>query len=374
MTRVAVDATPTLGARTGIGVAVTGMLRALATRPELDLVAYGLTFAGRKLLASAVPPGVGLPAGGRGRVPMVAGALVRVWDRGDWPPVEWWTGRVDVVHGTNFVVPPSTRAARVVSVWDLTALRFPELCTPAARRYPALVRRAILGGAVAHTASRAVADEIVELLGAPGDRVRVIPPGIDRLDGPGRHLRSRGLPSRGPPYVLGLGTVEPRKDFPGLVRAFDLLAGRDPDVELRIAGPSGWGEADLAKAISTARHRDRIMRTGWVADTAALIAGAAVLAFPSLYEGFGYPPLEAMALGVPGVATAVGAVPEVVGDAALLVAPGDPDALADALGRVLTDPAERDRLVEAGRRRLERFGWDAAAAALAALYQELAGG
>ena len=379
MTRVALDATPLLGTRTGIGVAVAGMLSALGARPELDVIGYGLTWAGRRELASSLPEGVRatgvrLPGGGGRRPPMVAGALLRAWGQWDWPPAEWWTGPVDVVHGTNFVVPPTRGAARVVTVWDLTALRFPELCTPAARRYPDLVRRALRGGAVAHTASASVADELVELLGAGRDRVRVIPPGVDEVAGraPSAVAGDESPPSEGRPYILGLGTVEPRKDFPGLVRAFDRLAGELPDVELLIAGAPGWGEDALAAAVAAAVHRDRIVRTGWVRDAEALIAGAAVLAFPSVYEGFGYPPLEAMALGVPVVATAVGAIPEVVGDAAILVPAGDADALAGALTTALTDASERARLVRAGYRRVKAYRWEATGAALAALYEELA--
>lgn len=173
----------------------------------------------------------------------------------------------------------------------------------------------------------------------------------------------------GPRYILGLGTVEPRKDFPLLVRAFDLVAGAHPGLELRLAGPAGWGEEALAAAVGQARHRSRIRRLGWVADVPALVAGARVFAYPSIYEGFGFPPLEAMALGVPVVATAAGSVPEVVGDGARLVPVGDVKALAAALDDVLGDDAERRRLIAAGRARVASFGWDVTAAGLDQLYR-----
>jgi alpha-1,3-rhamnosyl/mannosyltransferase len=172
--------------------------------------------------------------------------------------------------------------------------------------------------------------------------------------------------------VLGLGTVEPRKDFPLLVAAFDRLADAHPDLLLRIVGAPGWGEDALSAAISAAGHRDRIRRQGWVDDVAGLIAGAAVFAYPSVYEGFGLPPLEAMSYGVPVVATATGAVPEVVGGAADLVPVGDGDALAAALGRVLDDSAHRDTLIEAGTRRVAAFSWSRSASAMRDLYRRLA--
>ena len=151
-----------------------------------------------------------------------------------------------------------------------------------------------------------------------------------------------------PPYILAIGTVEPRKGLPVLVEAFDRIADSVPEVHLKIAGPPGWGEGDLAASLRAARHGARIHRIGWADDRSTLIAGAHVLAYPSLYEGFGLPPLEAMSLGVPVVATTAGAIPEVVGDAALLVPPGDGPALSEALVAAVEDAATRKRLISAG--------------------------
>ncbi len=173
MLRVAVDATPLIGERTGIGVLVAGALRELAGHDDLDLRAFALSWRGRRALEALVPAGVGVV-----RWPLAAAPLQRIWAHVDGPVVEWWTGPVDVVHGTNFVVPPAARAAEVVSVHDLTALRFPELCQPVTLGYPALIRRALRRGAWVHTLSDAMAAEIVELLGAPRERVRVVAPGV----------------------------------------------------------------------------------------------------------------------------------------------------------------------------------------------------
>jgi glycosyltransferase involved in cell wall biosynthesis len=255
----------------------------------------------------------------------------------------------------------------MVSVWDLTAVRWPDLVSPTARRYPELIARAVAQGAWVHTGAESVADEIVEHFAVDRQRVVVIPPGVDT----GAAAAVAAEPP-GRPYVLGLGTSEPRKDFPMLVAAFGQLA--PTDVELRLAGPPGWAEADLVAAIERSPAKNRIRRLGWVDDVARLMAGAAVFAYPSRYEGFGLPPLEAMALGVPVVATATGAIPEVVGDAALLVEPGDADALARAIDTALHDEETRRRLIDRGRARAASFTWSAAGSALAAAYRHAAGG
>jgi glycosyltransferase involved in cell wall biosynthesis len=173
-------------------------------------------------------------------------------------------------------------------------------------------------------------------------------------------------------YILALGTIEPRKDLPTLVRAFDAIAGDRPGLYLRVAGPEGWGMAAFEAALTAARHRDRVRRYGWVGgrERAELLARATVFAYPSLYEGFGFPPLEAMAVGVPVVATNAGALPEVAGDGAELVPVGDVDALAAALARLVDDPDARAALAERGRRRAECFSWEACADGLAGLYRD----
>jgi glycosyltransferase involved in cell wall biosynthesis len=347
--------------RTGVAVFASGLLRSLAERGDLELAGYSLALRGRGRLADVLPAGVRAC-----RIPMATRPLLELWQRFDGPLVEWWTGRTDVVHGTNFVVPPTRRAAEVVTVHDLTPVRFPALCEPATLRFPELIRRALRRGAMVHTHTAAVAAEVVDLLGAREDRVRVVPPGIDRFE-PGP------IEADGRPYILGLGTVEPRKDFPTLVRAFDAIAGDHADLELVVAGPPGWGDEAMTTAIEQVSHRDRVRRLGWVTppQRAALLSNATVFAFPSLYEGFGLPPLEAMNLGVPVVATS--AVHEVVGDAARVVPPHDTNALAAALTAVIDDSAERSRLIQAGRSRAAEFTWERCASGLRDLYVDALG-
>jgi alpha-1,3-rhamnosyl/mannosyltransferase len=173
-------------------------------------------------------------------------------------------------------------------------------------------------------------------------------------------------------YVLAVGTVEPRKDLPSLVRAFGLFAKGYPGLALVHAGPDGWGSAQLEEAIAECPAGDRVLRLGWVDDPTrdALMAGAAIFAFPSLYEGFGLPPLQAMAAGAPVVASRCGALEEVLGAAARFVDIGDTDALANALEELLGDEPARRELVLRGRERASLYTWDACAAGLAALYRD----
>ena len=225
--------------------------------------------------------------------------------------------------------------------------------------YPDLIRRAIRRGAAIHAVSKSWPTRSRDVFGVSSDRVVVIPNGV-RLPaeaGPhtdaaaGRHLAGADR------YLLAVGTIEPRKDLPLLVHAFGRLDGGSA-LRLVIAGADGWGADALSAAIDRSPARDRIVRLGWVSDEqrVALLRGAAAMVFPSIYEGFGLPPLDAMATGTPVVATAVGALPEVLGDAAVLVPPGDADALAGAIDDLLAQP---DR-AEALRQRVTS-GWPALA-------------
>jgi glycosyltransferase involved in cell wall biosynthesis len=370
---VALDATPLLGQPTGVGAFCLGALEALGSRTELDVRAFAVSWRRRAAMEGKLPANITAV-----RRPMPARPLHAMWSRGAVPPIEWFVGKVDVVHGTNFVVPPAKRAGAVVSVHDLTPLHHPELCNEATLAYPDLIRAALRRGAWVHTDSTFVAGEVIDAFGADPDRVRVVAPGVPALGGiePGaaQSLVAPFLPPGTARYVLAVGTAEPRKDLPGLVRAFDQLADRHPDLALVLAGPSGWGEAALSEAIDRARARARVVRTGWVGPStlAALLGQASVLAFPSLYEGFGFPPLEAMAAGVPVVATRAGSLPEVLGDGASMVDVGDIDGLVEALHQIVDDPSFRQRLVAAGTERVATFSWERCGADLARLYRDVA--
>ena len=360
--RVAMDVTALAGPITGVGQVVRHLALRLPQYDSLDLTGLLVSWRGRGQLAQSLPAGWTLR-------PLLLPARVAhlAWRRLDRPRVKGF----DLVHGPNYVVPPADGAARLVTVHDLTAWRFPELVDDHSRTYPRHLARAVADGAHIHVVSEHVGGELADELGLGPDRIHVVGNGLEPgLAGDG----DRGRSLVGAPYVLAIGTIEPRKDYLSLVRAMAAIWPIFPDLRLVIAGSSGWGRDDLDQVIADEGATDRVRFLGYVSehDKADLLAGAEVMAYPSLYEGFGLPILEAMQAGVPVVSTSAGAIPEVAGRAAILVEPRDPSALAGALLSVLEDDQLRAQLADAGRRRAEDYSWDDTAAGLVEVYRRVA--
>lgn len=342
--RVGIDVTPLSGPRTGIGRYVTHLVAELARRPDVEVIGTAWTLRSRR--------GIDLPPGARlARRPVPARLLHSAWLRGGLPRGEWLTGRVDLLHGTNYVLPP-TRVPGVLTVHDLSYVRYPELVASASLAYGELVPRALRRGATVLTDSQAVADEVAEHYRLPTDRISVTPLGVDPVWSEPPPPRLPQLPSE---YVLALGTIEPRKGLDVLLAAYHQLSAERADLPpLVLVGASGWGEALGAAHLNPSQ----VIRPGYLTDeqVRAAVAHATLLAFPSRYEGFGLPPLEALAAGTPVVASDLPVTREVLGSHATYAPVDDPAALAGAIAATLDHPpgaAER----EAARAHAAGFTW-----------------
>lgn len=330
---------------------------------EIEWTGYVVSVRGRGELNEVIPDGWWPHP-----LPYPARLAHRLWRSVDVPTVSGF----DLVHGPNYVVPPAGDAARLVTVHDLTAWRFPQMVTAHSQFYPDHLRRAIDGGAHVHVVSQFVADELQAEINLPSERVHLVANGYKPDPaGPGDSAAGRSMV--GAPYVLALGTIEPRKDHIGLVKAMTEVWTRVPEIKLAIVGPDGWATEALTETIEELGCGDRIVRPGYVDPQSKrdLLAGAELLAFPSKYEGFGLPILEAMGAGIPVVSTNAGAIPEVAGDGALLVEPGDPSSMAGAIEAIILDEPLRGRLVDAGRKNVQRFSWDRAAQEMLGVYQRV---
>ena len=361
--RIGFDGTPLLGPKTGVGWYTHELIDAVAKlAPSDDMVVFPISWRTARQLNLDPPhrPNVSVE-----RKLAPARPLWAMWDRVPFPPVEWLVN-CDVFHATNFIAPPSRKVPTVVTVHDIGFVYHPDDVTPGVRRMARLLPDILRRAAAIVTVSEFTRAEVGNWLPEVADRITVIPNGS--------HSRplgdDRGL-APGSPYGLMLGTLEPRKNVPLALDAIRILRRRDVDLRLVLAG----SESKLIDMPGLLRERGlggpEVVRTGYLADeqVSALLHQARLLVFPSLYEGFGMPLLEAMEAGVPVVAARAGATPETVGDAAVLVDPDDVEGFADAIERVASDDALRARLIAAGRLQAARFTWARAAASCLDLYR-----
>ncbi len=369
--RITIDYTPALRQTAGIGRYTRGLVAALA---EIDRHNnYSLFCAGE------APDRKTWPENFTVRVSNVpARWLTAGWHRLRLPlPVERLAGDCDIFHSPDFSLPPLRSARGVVTVHDLSFLRLPEHADPGLRDYleksvPQAVARARRVLADSENTKR----DLIELLGVAEGKISVVPAGVETRFRPVRdtvklaEVRARyDLPDW---FILSVGTLEPRKNLARLIAAYGQMRRQTglPHA-LVLAGKPGWLYQGMYDQVAREGLSQHIHFPGFIADDdlPALYTLADLVAFPSLYEGFGLPPLEAMACGTPVVSSNNSSLPEAVGSAALLVDATDVDGLADAMARVLGNASLRVRLADLGRAQAARFTWDAAAHKLLKAYQ-----
>lgn len=376
--RIAIDYNAGLHQLAGIGRYTRDLVRALA---DLNTGDQFVLFYAARDVAQDAPGAIELREIQRAYpqiavvpLPFPERWLTILWQRARVPiPVEYWTGPIDIVHAPDFVLPPSRTRRRLLTVHDLSFRIYPEAAHAGLRRYlnqavPRSLRRAtrVLAD------SQSTADDLQHLMNIAPSKMSVLYPGIgtrfQRIHD--QHLlaqvRARyGLPER---FLLHVGTIEPRKNLERLIAAFAQVRTKHPDVGLVLAGKPGW----LADSILyAARETAGVILTGPVADAdlPALYTLATGLVYPTLYEGFGFPPLEALACGTPAAASAVSSLPELAGNAMALFDPHDSSAIAAAIEQMLSDPSISERARTVGPEQAAQFSWERTAQRLSEIYR-----
>ena len=303
------------------------------------------------------------------------GVYRRIWNVVPLRYDSLFPARADLTVFFNYIVPPRLRGKVITTIHDMTYLRFPETMDARnRRRLEEGLARSVARSDRLLTVSEFSKREIMELLHIPAEKIRVVysAPGFSETAAPPEALSVKyGI--RGP-YLLYVGTIEPRKNLVRLIRAYELLrAEGGVSHQLVLAGGSGWQNAEILQAARDSRYSEDIRFTGYLseAEKNGLYRGADLFVFPSLYEGFGMPPLEAMHWGCPVLVSRAASLPEVVGDAAETADPLDEADIAAGIRRVLSDPAYANTLREKGYAQTRAFSWEDSARRLDAACREV---
>lgn len=378
--RIAFDYTAGIRQEAGIGNYVRSLFDAmLALDKENE---YTLITSGRPTRERPFPDAPNV----RGRSILIPDRYLNIlWYRWHAPlPANLFTGKIDMYHGPDFVLPPlSNKIRKVVTIHDLAFLEHPEYAAASLAEYlkkvvPASVAAADVVAAVSQDSART----LMEHFGTPREKITIIPNGLRphfrRITDPillGATTNKFGLKH---PLVLGVGTLEPRKNHMGLIRAFHQAQSekKNRPAMLALAGGPGWLYDETKQLVADLKLEKRVRFLGRVSELelAILYSLADVFAFPSFFEGFGVPPIEAMACGAPVITSNTSSLPEVVGDAALTVDPQNTDELARAMLRLLSDEKLRAELRQKGYERAQLYTWPKAAQKMLDVYQKLYNG
>jgi glycosyltransferase involved in cell wall biosynthesis len=378
--RIAIDYSAAVNQRAGIGRLVRNQVLALADLdPDND---YRLVYA--RPNAGTKPQFPKARNFSRHEVGVGERWLTILWHRAKLPlPADWLSGAVDLYHCPDFVLPPLRRARGILTVHDLAFLMRPDCADDRLRAYlEEVVPRSVQRADFIIADSENTRNDLVVLLGVQPSSVAVVPGGVEQrfepvTDAAWLQRARTALGINKEPFVLAIGVLEPRKNLNRLMDAFAALKQQGsvvPDLKLVLAGGKGWLYHDIFEHHASSPVRHDILIPGFVPDELlpAIYSAAEVLAFPSLYEGFGLPILEAMACGTPVVASRASCLPEVAEGAALMIDPTNVEGLTGALELALLDQDLRARLIERGHQRASEYSWRRAAEQLLRVYQRVA--
>jgi glycosyltransferase involved in cell wall biosynthesis len=368
--RVTIDIQAAMAQRAGVGRYTKSLVEHLGPFAESDELRLFYFDFQRKGVPFPVPGAL------QQAVHWCPGRIVqKAWKTINWPPYDWFAGAADVYHFPNFIRPPLTKGKSVVTIHDIAFIRYPQTLEPRNLVYlTAQIKQTVQNSDCIIAVSEFTAREIHELLDVPRNRIVTIheglPDGFTRPAKPFVEEARRSLKLERP-YLLMVGTMEPRKNMAFLVEVFEKLT--DFDGDLVIAGMYGWKYEPILKKIIHSRRANRIRHLEYVDERflPALYAGAELFVFPSLYEGFGFPPLEAMSCGTPVLSSTGGSLPEVLGDAAEFVPEYNSDAWAAKIQKLLTDKARRTELILKGAALVKTYSWDETAKKTWKVYREL---
>ncbi|MBC7248096.1 MAG: glycosyltransferase family 4 protein [Actinobacteria bacterium] len=381
--KVFFDGTPFLLEKTGIGHYTQQLISHLLLEDaDLEVGLFALSLRRGRRLRREAPDFPGMEVKGYN---LPANFLYYTWwSRTGMLPAESLLGDFDIFHATNYQA-PALRSARLVStVHDINFVRFPEMQSKGIRRFLRSLPQLLERSRVVLADSRFTAEELQDVYRLAEEKVHVVYPGLNPvfLKAPSPEEMETALRAYclQPPYIAYIGNLHPRKNLATLVEAFNLLRRRGLRHRLAVIGGGGLGRLNnieynkLSRRVADLGLREEVIFTGYVPDERlkSLLVQADMLVFPSIYEGFGLPPLEAMACGVPVITSRRASLPEVVGDAALLLDdPLDAEEIADKVEGLLGDRALRSRLVEKGRERARRFTWKKAAREVREIYSRV---
>lgn len=381
--RIAIDYTAAIRQGAGVGNYVRSLVDAMLAQDTTNQ--YTLLTSGRPTRERPFPDAQNV----RGRSIFIPDRYLNIlWYRWRLPIyATFFTGQVDIYHGPDFVLPPlNGKLRRIVTVHDLAFLEHPEYAVPELAAYlTKVVPEAIASADVVAAVSQTTGQTLIEHFKTPPEKITVIPNGIRpafrRITDPlllGATRHKYGLKH---PLVLGVGTLEPRKNHLGLIKAFHKAqagTGRGKKQQQRpamlaIAGGPGWLYEETRQLVAELKLEKKVRFLGRVSELEliTLYSLADVFAFPSFFEGFGVPPLEAMACGTPVITSNTSSLPEVVGDAALLIDPKNINELAQAITRLIEDEQLREELRQKGYEQVKQYSWPNAARKMLSVYEKL---